>query len=329
MIKHQQETKSSWILLLFVFVVALALAWSGFWLFGANLVKTKANEQIFSLQNQGYEIGFEGFKVRGWPYRFVVTVSGVQFTTPPDNGSVQFNTSVLRVHAMAWKLSHLIVELPKSVQILTAGGQKLTYNSERTRASLVFDDNGLSRASLELLQPSFQSSAVTLFQAELSEVHFRPGGDADSRNLFVFARSPVWPNMPINPLDEIRLNGEVFSWSSLVGGQGLQAFRTPDGMVNIEQALIVSGRARADLSGSLQIDKNGYLTGPVQVKFVYPADILSSLDSNQVAGEVRNTILALSLLIGGVSEAELSFKLRKGGIYTGPFRIGSTAQVLP
>ncbi len=316
-----------------VFAVLLLLAWSGYWFVAANVVKNKAHQQAELLQKKGYDVSFSDLGVSGWPYRFVLTASNLQITQakgamPASAEALGLVTSLLRVHAMAWNLSHLIIEVPQPVRILAPQGEELIYSAQLTRSSLVFADGDLARLSLEIKEPVLQTIAgETLLSANMLEAHLRAGTDKDSRMIFALARVPVWPEMPISPLDEFKLQAEVFLWSSL-REQGLQAFRAPDGRLKINQALMVSGKSSAEITGSVQVDEAGYLRGPVKVRFVSPADFLAALNTDNITDEARNTVLAISLLIGGVKETELSFKLRKGGLYMGPMRVGDSVQVL-
>ncbi len=333
MITKLSAIKNKKLFLPVVFAVLLLLTWSGYWLVAANVMKNKAYQQADLLQKRGYDVSFSDLEVSGWPYRFVLTTSNLQITmakeaTPASTEALGLATSLLRVHAMAWSLSHLIIEVPQPVRVVTPQGEELVYSAQLTRSSLVFADGGLARLSLEMKEPGLQTIAgETVLSASSMEAHLRSGTDKDSRMVFALARAPVWPEMPIKPLDKFKLQAEVFSWSSL-RERGLQALRAPDGRLKINQALIASGKSSAEITGSVQVDASGYLSGPVKVQFVYPADFLAALNTDNITDEARNTVLAISLLIGGVRETELSFKLRKGGLYMGPMRVGASVQVL-
>jgi hypothetical protein len=327
--KSVPKTPAKKIWILFSGALLFLLAWSGYWLFGAHLLQEKAIEKIANLQAQGYQIEMQDMRVRGWPYRFALTMEDVQITPPPEIAKGRFFVPVFRVHAMAWKLSHLIVEVPEDSRFRSESDQEWLYRSERSRASLVFAGGQLSRLSLEMVKPSVVGSGeAPAYASDLIELHIRPGSDPDSREVFAFATSPVWPQMPIKPLQELRLQAEVFGATTLLAGEDLEQFRAASGHVIVDEFLLQANDASALVSGTMQIDANGYANGPLTLKLTEPGQLLSQVDLNQLDSDGQKALATISMLTGGVKETSLSFRLKKGGIYSGPFRIARTGKLI-
>ncbi|MBL4616343.1 MAG: DUF2125 domain-containing protein [Robiginitomaculum sp.] len=313
----------------FVVAIAVFVLWSSYWLFAAGIMKQKAEDKISGWQNSGYIIDLKPLRVSGFPYRFVLTIERLNITLPEAQDNQQVFVEKALIHAMAWKPTHLIIELPSANNILIGSQKELSYNAEKTRASLVFKDGKLLRFSTEIVAPKITDvSNKALYQASRIDTHFRPGSDNDSRKVFATISNPLWPQMPLQPISEIKLNTEVFAWSALQGKQKLTGFRDANGYLQIDQLSLVSDKSLVSFSGKLEIDQRCFLNGKVKARFVQPAKILSKLDKSSLSGDVIATITAIGLLIGGVDETEMSLTLRKGGVYTGPFKIAKAPRVL-
>ncbi|PHR63163.1 MAG: hypothetical protein COA47_00680 [Robiginitomaculum sp.] len=310
---------------LFVFVVL----WTVYWFIAANWITGKAQAKIERYRTQNIQIETQKMNVSGWPYRFALTLEGTQITLPPEQGGAQVFVPVFRLHAMAWKLSHLIAELPEDIRIRNQTDQEWTYHSTRTRASIKITKAKISRFSLEMIAPQLSdSSDQPIYSAQNLDAHLRPGTDPDSRKLYARAERPNWPDMPLRDLQQIELQGEVFSWSALRGEPDLAAFRAASGHLVLERAYARTEQASINLSGTFHLDKNGYAAGPLKIKMQRPADLIAALDQSRFNFEKKKGLGIFSVLTGGVDETELSFRLKKGGIYSGPFRLVSTPLLL-
>ncbi|MCF6291941.1 MAG: DUF2125 domain-containing protein [Robiginitomaculum sp.] len=313
----------------FVVAIVIFVLWSSYWLFAAGIMKQKVENKISEWQNLGYVIDLKPLKVSGFPYRFVLTLERLNITLPEAQANEQVFVEKALIHAMAWKPTHLIIELPSANNILISSQKELNYTAKKTRASLVFKNGQLSRFSTEIVAPKIAgTSSTTLYQASRIDAHFRFGSTNDSRKVFVTISQPLWPQMPLQPISEIKLNTEIFAWSALQGKQKLDNFRAANGSLLVDQFSLTSGISLASFSGKLQIDQRCFLSGKVKTRFVQPAKILSKLDKSSLSGDVVSTITAIGLLIGGVEETEMTFTLRKGGVYTGPFKIANAPRLL-
>ncbi|VAV94376.1 hypothetical protein MNBD_ALPHA06-2270 [hydrothermal vent metagenome] len=328
--QNTKKTGKSRIWIPSVAAVLLVLAWSGYWMFGAGWLQNQTKQQIANLQAEGYQVSYNEMKVSGWPYRFALTMQGVTVIAPPDQQNLQIYTPVLRVHAMAWKLSHLIVEIPQDSRIRDAQDQNWLYSAQRSRASLVFRQGRIFRLSTELANPVLSNqNRDAIFTAERIEMHLRPGSELDSRNVFAFATMPVWPDMPLQDISELRLQAEVFSWASLAASKNLAIWRNAAGHLQIEEAVLASMDASATVSGDLSIDQNGFLNGTTKVQFVQPGRLFDKLDKTRLRQDNQKLLDGIMVLTGGVKQVSLSFKLKKGGVYAGPFRLARMSPIVP
>ncbi len=315
--------------LLFGGLFVLVVLWTIYWFVAANWISNKAQAKIESYRAQGIQIETQKMAVSGWPYRFALTVEGAQIILSPEQGGAQVFVPVFRLHAMAWKLSHLIVELPEDVRIRNQADQEWIYHSTRTRASIKMTKAQISRFSLEMIAPQLNdNSDLPMYSAQNVEVHFRPGSDPESRKLYASASQPNWPNPPLRDIEQVEFQGEVFSWPTLRGGSDLSAFRVASGHIVLDQAFARTEQASVNLSGTFHLDQNGYAAGPLKIKMQRPADLIAALDQSGFDFETKKGLGIFSVLTGGVDETELSFRLKKGGIYSGPFRLTSTPLLL-
>ncbi len=323
------KTSSKKIWVLFAGLFALLLCWSGYWIFGAHVMKRMAHEKIAAFAARGYQINVGEMRVSGWPYRFALDIPNVEVMAPTNTNIGRFFTPNLRIHAMAWNISHVIVELAETGRYRSNSDQEFMLRAEQSRASLVFADGHVSRLSLEILTPHIQDGAdEDVFIAKNIFVHLRPGSNADSRDVFIASNAPNWPNTPVRNISDIHLRGEVFSVSALESGGGLSAFRTASGHIRVEEGTIETLDSTASLSGALQIDSAGFLDGPITIKLDHPRKFLAQLDKEKMDVATQKVISTLFMLAGEVETTKLSFRLKKGGIYSGPFRLARAPKVI-
>ncbi|VAV89572.1 hypothetical protein MNBD_ALPHA06-2028, partial [hydrothermal vent metagenome] len=95
----------------------------------------------------------------------------------------------------------------------------------------------------------------------------------------------------------------------------------------IEEAVLASMDASATVSGDLLIDQNGFLSGTTKVSFVQPGRLFDKLDKTRLRQDEQKLLAAVAVLTGGVKEVSLSFKLKKGALYAGPFRLARMSPV--
>lgn len=306
-------------------VILLLGGWSVYWFITAHWLQGEVDEEIAGWRANGYDVQMQGRKMSGWPYRFALDLQDLQITAPASDGGWQLQQPHMVVNAMAWKLSHLIVEAGGTTILHPAQGEDLHLEHKSARASLVFDGPDLSRFSAEIDEPTlFTMKASRMETADRLELHVRPGVAADDRQVFLRLDRFQGRLSPfVKPVD-VRGQWQVFAWNELVNRRNLSAFRNAGGKLDFNDVTLFADPARANISGSLHVDANGYAAGKLKVALDKPGDMMAALDRGQLDEDGRDALGLVEMLIGNVDRVALSFSFRNGRVYAGPFKLMNT-----
>ncbi|MBC7477465.1 MAG: DUF2125 domain-containing protein [Pseudorhodobacter sp.] len=114
-------------------VLALGIAWAGYWFVGSNAVENAAQNWFDHAADQGIDATQQGISVAGFPNRFDLTVTQPHLMNPATG--VGWDAPFAQVFAMTWKPWHVIAALPNT-QTVTLPDQKVTVQSSKMQASV-------------------------------------------------------------------------------------------------------------------------------------------------------------------------------------------------
>lgn len=120
-------------------VVALALAWSAYWVLGARAADRAARALIDTRAQAGQIATYDDLSVRGFPSRFDITLTAPRFGDPARG--LVWQAPFVQILSLSYKPWHLILALPPDQQI-DAWGQQLSLRSEKLQASVVVRPTG-------------------------------------------------------------------------------------------------------------------------------------------------------------------------------------------
>lgn len=138
-----------------IFVVALALIYSAYWLVGARTVTQTAEARIAELRQAGWQVGYNDLAVRGFPSRFDTSVTALDLTSP--QGDIRYAAPFVQALALAYQPNRVILALPDQ-QDITLGGQPFGIASTGLRASVGLTAN----TALALDTATAEAQAVTV-----------------------------------------------------------------------------------------------------------------------------------------------------------------------
>ncbi|WP_169052665.1 DUF2125 domain-containing protein [Pseudooceanicola onchidii] len=118
---------------LFFVVIAAALLWSGYWVYGAQSVRSGVEDWFDLRRDEGWVADYDDFAVRGFPNRFDATWQGLTLADP-DTG-VAWTMPQFQLLALSYRPRHMIAAWPQRMQLATPT-DKLEITSDRLRASL-------------------------------------------------------------------------------------------------------------------------------------------------------------------------------------------------
>ena len=116
-----------------IFVLAVAVIYSGYWFVGARAVTNTAEAQITQLRNDGWTVDYDDLVVRGFPSRFDTGLTDIQVGSP--NGDLGYAAPFLQAFALSYQPNKAIMAFPNT-QDLTFGTETFNIASTGLRASV-------------------------------------------------------------------------------------------------------------------------------------------------------------------------------------------------
>lgn len=118
---------------LFFVVIAAALLWSGYWVFGARSVQSGLTDWFDARRAEGWVAEYDDFGVRGFPNRFDATWQDLTLADPETG--IAWTMPIFQLLALSYQPNHVIAAWPDRMTLATPT-EKLTITSETLRASL-------------------------------------------------------------------------------------------------------------------------------------------------------------------------------------------------
>ncbi len=173
--------------------VAAAIAgYYAYWQSLADGLADGAEQWIAERRSQGYEVGHEGIRVRGFPFRLTVEFDTPRIADPTHALAWDWRADWVTGYLQPWNLTHviLVVDGEQHVAWTEAGKRRaVTLLAEDTRASAIFDRSGalkryqgaMQNAEVEIADvgPASFASAQVAGRHNNGEDETRPPGSVD------------------------------------------------------------------------------------------------------------------------------------------------------
>ncbi|WP_168771044.1 DUF2125 domain-containing protein [Palleronia sediminis] len=330
---------------LIALIVALAVAWSAYWLIGSRALLGAVEDGVADLRENGLRIETTDLRVRGFPNRFD-TIAENPVVTDSRTG-LTWSAPFLQVMALSYRPNQVIVALPPEQRVEGPFGAAL-IETERARASATFRPVPalpLDHSSAVIEGLSVTSGGVALTADELRVatriVSGPEGGAPDGRhvNLGVLVDDLDLPPALADALggaeaariDGLRLDAEI-ALSAPLDRRSLAA-----GTVGIEGLRIDAldldwGEVGADATGALDVGADGRLSGAIDLSVrnwralldrAVEAGVLP-VDQAETAGRALGLLGGLS---GGGDRIDIPLTFDNGLIYLGPVLLGEAPRL--
>lgn len=341
------RTKSSIWGLIVPFIIAglMIVAWTIYWFYTAHILETRLEGLKQSAIRSGFQLSYDPFKVKGYPFRMNVELHNFILLAPNDKG---VEIPLLEAEANAYALGKWALNAPKGATIhrgLYGGATLGTMNLSATslRASVSGFDQPVYNIAFTALDVHLQNqpAAHPFFfeKADVFEAYIRPSkteGAADF--LWRVSGAKGLPNSMAAMVGEgesvsLHLEGRVSKVTTLngatvtsavkdwkaAGGQleGLKAqVQTP------HQTLMATTEAiQLDDEQRPQGDIDLSLTGRLKPFFLLKSLGLITRDQ----ADLLSPLMDMAFKTDGEQKLKLSY--RDGGAYFGPVKV-SDAPIL-
>ncbi|WP_417667775.1 DUF2125 domain-containing protein [Roseibium sp.] len=248
-------------------VTVVILGWSGGWFYLRAELENQIGTQLERLERRGQTASCANMAIAGFPFRFEVSCSTPQISDTQGRSS---EIRALRTVALIYKPWHVIAEAAGPLMhVDRALGLEVRADWQTARSSFIF-------STQDLQQFDFSADGVRIAAAgpvdtiELAagkgELHTRPlPGVPETLEVFLTVddlRQPQAMNAD-NPFS-LKLHTQVADGMALMGGRGLESlFQGYEDTIPVKLvwASLVSGTMEIDVSGDLEIDRDGYASG--------------------------------------------------------------------
>ena len=303
-------------------IVAVILAYTAAWYYGAGVVLERVTSGIASMNSDGRRVNCENTEVLGYPFRMGVACRTVLFEDA--RAGVGLRAHKFRTTAYVYTPNRTITEVegPAILQVPGLDPLNLTWNSLRATTRLASPlPERVSIESKGLIVRVDELGDVTplLFKADLFELHMRPQQD----DLDVAARfGGLGFNADVVTLPTF--SGVIdaqFVDGALLGGGGGPGLRNRSGTLRDATVTIEWSTAGASLSGLFSVDEAGMIDAELQIVLRNPAQLTAALvELFPDAGQ------EIQLGIAGVAAMgdapTLPLRIRKGEVRLGFFVLG-------
>lgn len=310
-------------------IMALFIAWAGYWFVGQRVIEGQIAEALGGDLPEGITVSQEGFDIAGFPSRFDLTVTQPRIYDALSGWG--WNAAFAQVFSMTWKPWHLIAALPHSQNVDTPLGP-LTLETAQFMASLRVAPNASAAIEEAVLEvETAQVSAVFLPKITAETMVFafkREEGPGFAYRLGVqigaltpLVAAPTGGNLAAGRLDAViettdALDRAMVQTRPQVTAIDLRALSLDWG------AVLVTG------DGKITADEAGFAEGEIALKVTGWRDLAARLaDFGMLRAELAPTITrGLELIAerqGNPEVLDLPLQYDSGRAYLGPLPIGA------
>ncbi|ABI66670.1 MULTISPECIES: DUF2125 domain-containing protein [Maricaulis] len=319
--------------ILFVFVL-----YSAYWFYASTQIRAAVEDWVADQEAAGYVIEREALTVSGYPYRFQITFREPNITAPASDGGWHAELASLQAHAVPYDLSHWIVRFggPAFLDDLNAPGSRLELDASDARVSLVYDDAGeTTRVGADLVDltvvtragdaPDIRSiGALYLNGVVATDNTLRVRGMAENVIAAPGVLDPDVERAFGETLAMARLEFTVTEWSSLARNADAMAWSQAGGRLDITDAGLQWGPADLTAVGEFTVDRMARPDGRLSLRVTDPDTLAEALVEAGLIPEQNREALRVAAMMAprGPEGVSLPFRIRDGGVYLGPARLG-------
>ena len=265
-----------------ILLIMVALIYSIYWFFHANLIEDKFRKFSSSIGDWAIYLSFESINISGFPYSFSVNLINPILTFGLSNGpnrnekSLELTNNLISVKISPWNYRIYNINFGEKHNFDFFNNNKHSSFrgiTEKFNINLVFDHIfDTFELDFDIAKLKFQTkNLVTLFSAKnlivsVSEQNKQPApnnnGEIKSNyNIFIrsegFAISEIF-NLPVSQVIElISAKIKIFGYlNTPINAKNIEYWRENGGIIEIEEFEIVDAKFKSTLNGTVSLDNN-------------------------------------------------------------------------
>lgn len=320
-------------------LIAAALAWSGWWYWGATNLRGSFERWFAERRDDGWQAEYADMTIRGFPNRHDTTWTDVQIVDP-DSG-LGWEVPFFQLFLLSYNRNHAIAVWPDTQSILTPDG-RYEMASDSLQASLITEGTGhlLVRSNLaadvvNVTDPDGETTALAALRASVA----RTEGTTDSYDIalavdglalsspFLRAAEGAVPDT----FQETRLQAQVTfdrPWSA----DSLSDDRPRPTAIDLTLARLEWGPMALRLTGDMEIDKKGWIEGDLHIRAENWRDMLrvarrSGEVPESVVDGLEGLLALLSQISGNGKTIDVTLRFDDRRTLLGPLPVGPAPRI--
>lgn len=321
---------------LLILIVLAALAWSGYWAFGAWQLRQSEAQWFEERREEGWQAEYADLAVRGFPYRFDTTLTDVALADPATG--LAWQAPRFQLLRLSYRPNHLIALWPGE-QVLATPERRFVVRSDDMRASMILrpgDARALERATLvaETMQivPE-RGGAWALARLNLAAER-TPAAEATYRvGLSLDGLAPPEPPRRLpQTLDALRLDATV-AFTAPLDAAAIAEARPQPVRIELDAAEAVWGRLVLRAAGRLDVGASGLPEGRIDIRAENWRAILdlareSGALPGGLADNLESGLALLARLSGNPETLDVPLDFTNGRVQLGPIPLGPAPRLV-
>tara|TARA_R110000868_G_scaffold277963_1_gene537750 strand:- start:6870 stop:7874 length:1005 start_codon:yes stop_codon:yes gene_type:complete len=317
-------------------VIAFLVLYTVYWMYSKSVIEREVTSWIDRQEAAGYLIEQDRIRVTGFPYRFQVELTAPHIHAPEGDGGWDARMDMVKAHALFYDFSHWIIEFDGPVTLQPGDGDAVVLEADLALVSLVSDRDGITTrigAEFDALhvsaprgtQPSLQSVDKLLLSGTVNdEDALRIRVEATGVTAMDTAFTPEVLNAFGRTAEMIRFDLTVTQWSSLASDADASAWTRAGGQFQIAESALAWGAAQISGTGDLTLDAMARPDGRISLHITDPDALADALVTARLVPAENEQALRLAAMMAprGPDGVALPLRIRDGGVYLGPVRLG-------
>lgn len=314
-------------------LVILALAWSGYWWFGARTHEAAIRGWLDQRAEAGWVANYETLEVSGYPLRFDTVLNGLELADPRAGWA--WSAPEFRTRSYSYRPNEFIAIWPPR-QKVSVPAETIEITSRNLAASIRFQpDTGLALAAMTMDISALElvSTAGWRSRMESAQLSTSLNAERDFAHDILFSADAMEPSRILRAIvDPAGRLPEVFDSVRLDATLGFDApwdrhaieGRKPElTLLDLRTASALWGKLSFEAAGRLEVDGEGYPTGKLDLRARNWREMLtlareSGLLPADVAQTLENGLTILAGFSGDPDTIEAPLVFRDGLVALGP-----------
>ena len=319
-------------------VLTVLVLYTAYWLHAKSTIEREVDVWIARQESAGYTIDQERLRVTGFPYRFQVEVTAPQFQAPQSDGGWTARLDMLKAHALFYDFRHWIIEFDGPLWLDYDAGTPTSLEIDASLALVSLVSNKLGEtvrigAEIDNLliatrtgdTPGIEAVEKLLFSGLVAEDNtLRIRLEATGLSISEDSVSPEVGRTFGHDASLARMDLTVTEWSTLASDADAGAWSRVGGQLQIAESSLEWGPAHLSGVGEFTLDRMAQPDGRLSLHITDPDALADALVQAQLVPAENEQALRLAAMMAprGPDGVALPFRVRDGGVYLGPVRLG-------